>query len=236
MKNNPPRIPENLNPYTREVLEQLGRSKAAESFILGGGVALSHYHPYRQTVDLDGWWKREKDESTVAEIRAILSKIAARDGLSLQARTWGETMSLELSKEGKKIFSTQISVRTHALDTPCASPWGHLPIETLRDNLASKMTALVERGAPRDFLDIQTVCDAGLTTSAECWTFYAEKHGLDPLQMNDAKAKVLTNLAKIEKFRPLHTIENASQRQQTRKICNWYKQELCKSHGCKMGL
>jgi len=34
------------------------------------------------------------------------------------------------------------------------------------------MVALVERGAPRDFLDIYTVCQAGLVTLEECWELW----------------------------------------------------------------
>jgi len=41
------------------LLESLtGQSEAAE-IVIGGGVALSHYLQYRDTVDLDAWWRAE---------------------------------------------------------------------------------------------------------------------------------------------------------------------------------
>jgi predicted amidophosphoribosyltransferase len=40
------------------------------------------------------------------------------------------------------------------------------------DLVASKMVALVKRGAPRDFRDVFTVCTAGLTTPSDCWQWW----------------------------------------------------------------
>jgi hypothetical protein len=46
-----PQPPDNLHPFSRELLESLtGHSEAAE-IVIGGGVALSHYLQYRDTVD-----------------------------------------------------------------------------------------------------------------------------------------------------------------------------------------
>lgn len=45
-------------------------------------------------------------------------------------------------------------------------------IETVRDNVASKMNALVDRGAPRDFLDIRAVIVKGLVSVEECWALW----------------------------------------------------------------
>ena len=54
-----PQPPDNLHPFSRELLESLtGHSEAAE-IVIGGGVALSHYLQYRDTVDLDAWWRAE---------------------------------------------------------------------------------------------------------------------------------------------------------------------------------
>ncbi len=57
----------------------------------------------------------------------------------------------------------------HEIDPPIRSPWGRFPMETLEDNVASKMMALVSRGAPRDFVDVKAVVDAGLVTAKRCW-------------------------------------------------------------------
>ena len=47
---------------------------------------------------------------------------------------------------------------TFDLDATLVAAWSPVRIESLRDNVASKMTALVERGAPRDLRDIHELC------------------------------------------------------------------------------
>jgi hypothetical protein len=59
---------------------------------------------------------------------------------------------------------------------PVQSPWGRIPIETLDDNVAAKMNALVGRGAPRDFVDIKAVVDAGLMSVERCWQLWLAKN------------------------------------------------------------
>jgi hypothetical protein len=126
----------------------LANNPAAAEIVLGGGVALSHYLDYRETHDLDAWWASGPN----AEIDRLLSEamrtVAARHGLALTRRTWGETTSLELVAAGRKVFSLRIASRDRWLDAPLAAAWSPVRIETLRDNAAAKMTALVERGAP----------------------------------------------------------------------------------------
>lgn len=53
---------------------------------------------------------------------------------------------------------------------------GRIPIETLDDNVAAKMNALVGRGAPRDFVDVKAVVDAGLVSPARCWELWLAKN------------------------------------------------------------
>lgn len=57
--------------------------------------------------------------------------------------------------------SIQIANRTARLEYPIPAGWINVPLDTLADLVASKMVALVERGAPRDFLDIFQICQAG---------------------------------------------------------------------------
>ncbi|MGB9674173.1 MAG: nucleotidyl transferase AbiEii/AbiGii toxin family protein [Anaerolineales bacterium] len=51
-------------------------------------------------------------------------------------------------------------------------------IQPFEDLVASKMVALVEWGAPRDFLDIYHLCKKGLVTIAECWQLWRERQNL----------------------------------------------------------
>lgn len=77
---------------------------------------------------------------------------------------------------GQKVFSFQISRRTVYLDEAIPAEWQPVWIETLRDNAASRMVALVERGAPRDLRDIYELCHRGLLTVAECWRLWLLKN------------------------------------------------------------
>jgi len=57
-----PTPPKNLNPLARELLESLAGHAEAAEIVLGGGVALSHYLEYRDTMDVDAWWRLERRE------------------------------------------------------------------------------------------------------------------------------------------------------------------------------
>jgi len=88
---------------------------------------------------------------------------------------WGDTESYELLQDRRKVFSFQISSRTRYLDTPGDAQWAPVLIETLRDNVASKMVALVERGAPRDMRDVYELCTREMLTIDECWQLWRDK-------------------------------------------------------------
>jgi hypothetical protein len=65
--------------------------------------------------------------------------------------------SFELADTERKVFSFQIALRSLELEPPEPSQWQPILIESLADNVGSKMNALVQRGAARDFLDIREV-------------------------------------------------------------------------------
>jgi len=219
--------PGNLHPLARELLESLvGHSEAAE-IVIGGGVALSHYLQYRDTVDLDAWWRVEPRADALAVVERAMQTIASRHGLDYRRRSWGETESLELLQGSEKQFSFQISRRTRALDDAIPSAWQPVWIETLRDNVASKMTALVQRGAPRDFLDIYQLCTRNVTSEDDCWTWFVEKNPGVPV--DQAKRKIIARLAMIETARPLETIAPDAAREQATRVRDWYHHVFTKA-------
>ena len=215
-----PKPPGNLHPLSRELLESLAGHAEAAEIVIGGGVALSHYLEYRPTVDLDAWWHREPRADVVAFLEAAMQTLASRHGFDYRRRSWGETESLELLQGTQKQFSFQISRRTLTLDEALPSQWEPVCIETLRDNVASKMTALVQRGAPRDFLDIYHVCTRDVMSRAACWRAFTDK-GLG-IGIDEAKRKVFARLAMIEASRPLETIQPGEARDQAARVREWY--------------
>lgn len=222
-----PQPPANLHPLSRELLESLvGHSEAAE-IVIGGGVALSHYLQYRDTVDLDAWWREAPRADALAFLERTMQAMAARHGLIYRRRSWGETDSLELCQDDRKQFSFQISRRTLALDEAIPSAWQPVGIETLRDNVASKMTALIQRGAPRDFLDIYQLCTRNVMQMSECWTWFMEKN--PGVTVDEAKRKIIARLTMIETTRPLETIETDAAREQAAHVRDWYHHVFAKT-------
>jgi len=206
-----PKPPEHLHPLCREFLERLAGHAQAAEIVIGGGVALSHYLEYRPTVDRDAWWHGEPRADVVALLEDSMRALAARHDFEYHRRSWGETDSLEVLLGAEKRFSFQISRRTRSLDEPLPSQWKPVCIETLRDNVATKMIALVQRGAPRDFLDIHQRCTRDVISMADCWKAFTEK-GLG-IGIDEAKRKIIALLAMIEASRPLETIEPVEARE-----------------------
>jgi len=97
-----PTPPQSLNAFAREILDLQAGHPDPGDIVIGGGVALAHSLEYRDTQDLDAWWRT--------------GPTAAADALIM----------------------------------------------------ASKMTALVERGAPRDLRDIHELCRRGLISVETC--------------------------------------------------------------------
>jgi hypothetical protein len=101
-------------------------------------------------------------------------------------------------------------------------------LESLPDLVASKMVALVERGAPRDFRDIYAVCDAGLTPPVECWQWWRERQRRSDSDLGADRARlaVETHLARIVQHRPLAEIDDAVQRSLAERVRIWFSSEF----------
>jgi hypothetical protein len=222
-----PTPPKNLNPYARELLEALAGHPEAGQIVLGGGVALSHYLEYRGTFDVDAWWRAQASRETGQLARRSMEELAAKHQLQFRLRNWGDTDSYELLRDGRKVFSFQISTRTRYMDAPLPCGWNPVLIETLRDNVASKMTALVERGAPRDLRDVYELCTRHLLSIEECWQLWADKNpGGDPLE---GRRKVLFHVERLELQRPLGKIESPEERANASALRSWFKERFCAS-------
>lgn len=220
-----PTPPSRLSGYAREVLEFLAGHEAAAEIVLGGGIALAHYVDYRDTFDLDAWWAVAPTEPANALLDEAIQTVAKRHGMTCVRRSWGETVSLELVDGQRKVFSLQIAPRDRYLDATLEAAWAPVRIETLRDNVASKMNALVNRGAPRDLRDIHEVCRRGLMSAAQCWKLYEEKNpGRSP---RDATGKVLHALERLEIQRPLDSIADGEQRRDAAAVRCWYRDVFC---------
>jgi hypothetical protein len=220
-----PKPPQNLNPYARELLDALAGHPEASQIVLGGGVALSHYLEYRGTVDVDAWWRTDANRDTRDLAHRLMEDLAERHGLQFRLRRWGDTESYELLRDARKVFSFQISTRTRYLDPPQEGDWTPVMIETLRDNVASKMTALVERGAPRDLRDIYELCKRGVVSIEECWQLWKEKES--GREAEEGRAKVRFHIERLELQRPLEKIGSPDERAAAAALRQWFGSSFC---------
>jgi len=219
-----PKKPEHLAAFPAAFLERLQDSPEAAQFVLGGYFALKHYLDYRETGDVDAWWRSREDPRALEAAREAFRQTADDFGYSVRERSWGETVSLEaLDDTGNHLFSFQVAVRSIQVENPIASPWGSIAIETFADNIASKMQALVARGAPRDFVDIKKVVDASLVSITRCWELWAAK---DPgITFSDARFRVRAHLESIEARMPIERLP-AERRLAASELRAWFRDEF----------
>ncbi|MEW5941415.1 MAG: nucleotidyl transferase AbiEii/AbiGii toxin family protein [Chloroflexota bacterium] len=200
----------------------------AKRISLGGAFGLFHYLDYRPTHDVDAWWSESLTEAQRQEVTRTLEQALAAHG-DVRVRAWGDVVSVELLQEGKAVFSFQIAARSARLEQTASAGWIDVPLDSLADLVASKMTALVERGAPRDFLDIFTLCQAGVVNVSECWALWERRQSLAGSDPDAARARLAieTHLERIALHRPIDQITDSNQREQARQVRDWYVNVFC---------
>ncbi len=219
--------PSHISVYAEACLKALVENNLGEKISLCGDLALLYYIDYRTTHDADAWW----NESTTLEERTrvikVLEKTLEEFGV-VKTHSWGDVVSVELSQENRTVFSFQIALRSVRLEPSMTLPNLNVLTDGLDDLLASKMTALVERGAPRDFRDIFTACHANIVTPQRCWELWSRRQELAGSDTNVTRAKLAieTHIARIAQLRPLDRIENAEQREHAQRLRTWFSEEL----------
>ncbi len=222
-----PTRPTQLSKYAEATLEALAAEGLGHKLSLGGALGLQHYLEYRFTHDVDAWWEPaatpEERNHVVQVVEAALHPYG-----STRLRRWGEVTSLDLRVDGKTVFSFQVASRSAQIEPTTTVPWVNVALDSLPDLIASKMTALVERGAPRDFRDIYTLCAEELVTAEECWRLWRERQeraGSDASPYR-ARLAVETHLARIAQHRPLARIDEPEQHIAAANLRNWFTQEF----------
>ena len=172
---------------------------------IGGAFGLAHYYEYRTTHDIDAWWATDATRVIRSQIISVIEKTLSVFG-QIRTRAWGDVVSIDLRQNNRSIFSFQIAARSILLQAEITGIWqGDIRLDSFEDLIASKMTALVNRGAPRDFLDIYTLCEKQLTSISICWQLWQKRQQLSDENDDFARAKlaVQANLARIEATRPI---------------------------------
>jgi predicted nucleotidyltransferase len=223
-----PQRPSHVSPYAQACLEAVAASGLGACVSLGGAFGLAHYHEYRTTHDVDAWWVEPiSDKDRRAIVQAL--EEALRPFGQVRTRAWGEVVSVELIQGNKARFSFQIAQRSAKLQPAITGLWpGGVRLDSLPDLIASKMSALVERGAPRDLRDIYTLCRVGMVTVAQCWRLWEERQRLAEEDADHRRAvtAILGHLARLEQTRPLDSIEDPKQKMEAGKLRTWFAGEF----------
>jgi len=172
-------------------------------------------------------WMPEATEADRQRVVQVVQEALHPYG-SVSMRSWGEVVSVELTQEGQRVFSFQIAHRSAQLEPSRPIPWTAVLLDSLKDLVASKMVALVERGAPRDFLDIYTLCQADVVMPAQSWALWRERQqraGND-IDASRARLAVQTHLARITAHRPLERIPESADQEAARQMRAWFKKEF----------
>jgi len=219
--------PKDISVYAESCLEALSTSGLGKTLSLGGAFGLAHYHEYRSTHDVDAWWHDNITEKEKKEVAEVISKVLSEYGETV-IRSWGDVVSVELKVGNNKVFSFQIAARSALLEPTRTSPWPGIGLDDFPDLVASKMTALVERGAPRDFRDVFTLCQNNLTNIPACWEWWVKRQmlcGNNPDRQR-ATLAVETHLERIALQRPLERIDSEKERQEAASLRSWFLKEF----------
>lgn len=222
-----PSCPRRVSEYALACLRALAENGLGHKLSLGGGLGLAHYYEYRPTYDVDAWWAPEATEEDRQRAIAVVYG-ALRFFGTVRMRAWGDLISVELQQEGQTIFSFQVNQRSALLAPGQPAPWVDVLLDSLQDLVACKMVALVERGAPRDFRDIYTLCHAGVAAPAWCWALWREWRQRADCDTRAARATLAlqTHLARIAVHRPLEEIADPAERAAAEWVRTWFATEF----------
>lgn len=219
--------PKLVSEYAQACLEALSASGCGRWLSLGGAFGLAHYFEYRATHDIDAWWVEPVAGEDRQRVIRTLEEVLRPFG-QVHTRSWGDVVSVELTQQGKTAFDFQIARRSAQLEPPVPGPWPGILVDTFADLVASKMVALVERGAPRDFRDIYMLCQSGQCDVTRCWELWGERQRLagEDADPRRARLAIRTHLARIEQARPLSQVADLQERTAAEQLRTWFTAEF----------
>jgi hypothetical protein len=218
-----PKLPSHLSRYGEICLRALAEAGLGKKISLGGALGLLYYYDYRPTHDVDAWWVDATEQDRQRVVQTITE---ALDPLgTVTVRSWGDVVSIELQDDNGKVFSFQIAQRSGQLEPAKIAPELGVLLDSFPDLVASKMVALVERGAPRDFRDIHAVCHAGLITPQKCWNLWRQRQQIAGSDADHHRATLAieTHLERIAQHRPLDEITDPEKRQEAQDLREWFR-------------
>ena len=222
-----PSRPTNIPLYAEACLQALVSNQLNDRISLGGAFGLLHYLDYRSTHDVYAWWNASTTTQDKEQVIKIIETALSQYG-QVQQRTWGDVVSIELIQANKTVFSFQIAQRSAQLQPSVSADWIDISLDSFPDLVASKMVALVERGAPRDFRDIYALCQSNLITPEQCWQLWQERQKLTDSDTETERVRLAleTHLTRIALHRPLDKITEPARKTEIEQIRNWFRKEF----------
>ena len=219
--------PSNIPEHADLCLKAIFQAGLSDRISLGGAFGLLHYLDYRSTYDVDAWWAPSATDREQHLVIAAVKQVLAPLG-EVRTRAWGDVVSIELLEGKRKVFSFQIAHRTAQLQPSTPLPWANSLLDSFDDLVASKMVAMVERGAPRDFRDIHAVCHAGLMNPEQCWELWRQRQTLADSDADRVRATLALqiHLERIALHRPLAQIEDPTERAEAEQLRRWFVEEF----------
>ena len=227
MTSREPTRPAHIPRYAEDCLKALAAAGLGHAISLGGAFGLLHYLDHRPTHDIDAWWSQDSSNAKRKQVEELIAYVLAGYG-EVRKREWGDVCSLELLQESTTVFSFQIAERSVQLEDPVSTQWAGVQLDSLDDLIASKMVALVERGAPRDFVDIFAVCEADIATPRACWRLWKTRQARTggSTSFSRARLAITTHLKRIELRRPLNSIVDQRPKNEAEKTRIWFRKEF----------
>jgi hypothetical protein len=137
-----------LSPAQRDLLDRLTASELADTFYLSGGTALAAFYlHHRRSDDLD-LFSRQRFDST-----AVLQLVNAISEVEPVARRVHDRLGFVLRVRGEPLRVEFVHYDFEPVEPPQAH-YGRLRVDGLRDILANKLSAVIDRVEPKDFADL----------------------------------------------------------------------------------
>jgi hypothetical protein len=156
--------PTGLAKEQRRALDRLMEVPGIESFHLVGGSAVAIHLRHRRSIDLDLFsLSPDVDLAAFADAaRSILSdlEVIGTSDVTIKVRVGEVPVDL-------------VRYRYAPLDPPDPGPVG-FPVAGLRDLAAMKLAAIARRGLRRDFWDLATIVESGLSLSDAAHAYVAK--------------------------------------------------------------
>lgn len=179
-----------------EVLECLNSKKLLRPLVLGGGTMLRLcYGLNRFSVDLDFWIAQEIDNAEFfRECKDVLSRdYALTDSANkfytllfeIRSKDYPRSLKIEIRKE-KKTFSTEQTIAF----SKYASTQVLLNTVSLKDMMAAKVGALLERKEIRDAFDLEFLLKKGVSLDVSPDIKKKALNVIEGFKTNDYKVKL----------------------------------------------